>query len=265
MSDLSAARFLVQLAGNLGDFGVFELDAALEYLRDEAGKALRTDNNHFAICIREPEGGGLSPVGWLPVWEVRHGPDRDDYSKLFRDWYSEPRNYGLDATVVALAKTSGAPRAFRRREVVSDDEWRQAPIQELFDAISVGDRLVTGVPAGPGTEIVVTSYRRCTEQGFSEEDRELAALVAAAVRPFCTRLALTYGFGDGLTPLTPRERSVLKALLTGAAEKEVARDLGLTTRSLHQYVVSVYRKLGVTSRAQLMALFLSPHRPDPPG
>ena len=92
---------------------------------------------------------------------------------------------------------------------------------------------------------------------FSEADREFGGLLASATRAFTRNLALSHGFSPGLTPLSPRERSVLQALLTGRAEKEIASELGLTTRSLHQYVVAVYRKLGVSSRARLMARFLS--------
>ena len=41
-----------------------------------------------------------------------------------------------------------------------------------------------------------------------------------------------------------------------------ARRLGLTVRSLHQYVVGVYQKLGVRSRGELAAHFLSAAKRD---
>lgn len=249
--------FLAQLAGDLNDFGASDIDEALGYFLDTTSEGLRADNNQVAICIRDTAGAGISPVGWLPVWDMRHGPDNTEYSSVFRSWYSDPSNFSLDATVLALAKTTGAPRSFIRREVVDDDSWRRAPVQELFDDLAIGDRLVTGIPVGSGAELVLTSYRRQGEEAFSVEDRELATHIATVARPFAKRLTFTHGFAGGLTPLTPRERSVLKALLTGSTEKEIAGELGLTVRSLHQYVVTIYHKLGVTSRAQLMAQFLS--------
>ena len=62
------------------------------------------------------------------------------------------------------------------------------------------------------------------------EDREIAALVATVARSFCIRLAPSHGFGAGIAPLTSREHTVLRALLTGDSEKQIARTVGLTTR-----------------------------------
>ncbi len=257
MAGLNVARFLAQLAGSLGDFGAPQVDEALQFFLEEAGKVLRAENNLVAICVRDHPLNGASPVGWRPVWDVRHGPDSSQYTARFRDWYADPSNFPSDGTVVAIARTAGMPRAFLRQEMVSDDEWQCSPVQELFDDLSIGDRLLMGVPVSASAEMVLTAYRGSGEQPFSPEDREVATLVATAIQPFCRRLALSYGFGTGLIRLTPRERSVLMVLLTGVEEKEGAHQLSLTPRSFHQYVVSVYRKIGVSSRAELMAQFLS--------
>jgi DNA-binding CsgD family transcriptional regulator len=53
--------------------------------------------------------------------------------------------------------------------------------------------------------------------------------------------------------LRPRHRETLEWLLTGATEKEIAAGLGLSVHTVHQYVKAIYRRFGVTSRAQLMA------------
>jgi DNA-binding CsgD family transcriptional regulator len=53
--------------------------------------------------------------------------------------------------------------------------------------------------------------------------------------------------------LPPRLRRVLELLETGASEKEIADRAGLSYASTHQYVVQIYRRAGVSSRAQLMA------------
>jgi hypothetical protein len=42
-------------------------------------------------------------------------------------------------------------------------------------------------------------------------------------------------------------------LLTGLSEKQIAAELELTPDSLHQYVKALYRTLGTSSRAELMA------------
>jgi DNA-binding NarL/FixJ family response regulator len=53
--------------------------------------------------------------------------------------------------------------------------------------------------------------------------------------------------------LSPREQEALGVLLTGAPEKQVAVRLGVSRHTAHEYVKALYRKLGVRSRAQLMA------------
>ena len=55
--------------------------------------------------------------------------------------------------------------------------------------------------------------------------------------------------------LPPRLSRVLELLKTGASEKEIANRTGLSYSSAHQYIVQIYRRAGVASRAQLMALF----------
>lgn len=56
--------------------------------------------------------------------------------------------------------------------------------------------------------------------------------------------------------LAPHESKVLQLLLTEAAEKQIAEQLGLATSTTHSYITSVYRKFGVRGRAGLMSLWL---------
>ncbi len=53
--------------------------------------------------------------------------------------------------------------------------------------------------------------------------------------------------------LSPRERETLALLMTGAPEKQIAARLGISPHTAHDYVKALYKKLGVTSRAELMA------------
>lgn len=56
--------------------------------------------------------------------------------------------------------------------------------------------------------------------------------------------------------LAPHECKVLHLLLTEAAEKQIADQLGLATSTTHSYITSIYRKFGVRGRAGLMSLWL---------
>ncbi len=71
----------------------------------------------------------------------------------------------------------------------------------------------------------------------------LAARVAAA------RRALGNG-GNGTSELSERELTILRFLTSGLSEREIGRELYLSFNTVHSHVKSIYRKLGVSSRAE---------------
>ena len=58
-----------------------------------------------------------------------------------------------------------------------------------------------------------------------------------------------------LSLLTKRMREILGLLVQGKSEKEVATDLGLSPHTVQIHVTRMYARLGVNSRAELLAAF----------
>jgi RNA polymerase sigma factor (sigma-70 family) len=58
--------------------------------------------------------------------------------------------------------------------------------------------------------------------------------------------------GALLASLTERERGVAEAVASGLSNKEVARRLGITERTVKAHLSSAFRKLGVRDRMQLV-------------
>lgn len=56
------------------------------------------------------------------------------------------------------------------------------------------------------------------------------------------------------TPLTDREREVLRAAALGERNKEIAYKLGISERTVKAHLTSIYSKLGVDSRAAAVAI-----------
>ncbi len=56
-----------------------------------------------------------------------------------------------------------------------------------------------------------------------------------------------------MEPLTPRERDVLRLVLEGASNREIARQLVLSVNTVKKHVLNIYGKLNVQSRAQAIA------------
>jgi DNA-binding NarL/FixJ family response regulator len=51
-------------------------------------------------------------------------------------------------------------------------------------------------------------------------------------------------------PLSSRETAILRHLVRGATNKEIASDLGLTEATVQAQLRQLYRKLGVKDRSQ---------------
>ena len=64
-------------------------------------------------------------------------------------------------------------------------------------------------------------------------------------------LAATKELRPVVRSLSRRERQTLERLLEGDSEKQVARRLGISRHTVHVYVKSLYRRLGVSTRAEL--------------
>ena len=56
--------------------------------------------------------------------------------------------------------------------------------------------------------------------------------------------------------LPPRLRRTLGHLLRGESEKEIARTLGLSQHTVHEYVKDLYAELNVSSRGELLAQWI---------
>ncbi len=58
----------------------------------------------------------------------------------------------------------------------------------------------------------------------------------------------------GHIQLTERERDILAGVARGERSKEIARRLGITTRTVATHLTSIYNKLDVDSRASAVAV-----------
>jgi DNA-binding NarL/FixJ family response regulator len=79
--------------------------------------------------------------------------------------------------------------------------------------------------------------------------------------PFDDHVVLSVPFSRpaAFAALTQSEVAVAEGLLAGASPAEVARDRGVSKRTIGRQIDSIYRKLGVSSRYELVA-FVSGER-----
>jgi DNA-binding CsgD family transcriptional regulator len=97
----------------------------------------------------------------------------------------------------------------------------------------------------------VPAVRRAAAAGAG---RRLVHLAAQELGPL---LGTVLAAGDpGWSNLPPRWRQTLDCLLDGDSEKQAAVRLGISPQTAHQYVKGLYGHFGVSSRGELLALFL---------
>jgi DNA-binding NarL/FixJ family response regulator len=87
---------------------------------------------------------------------------------------------------------------------------------------------------------------------FTSRERTLITEALAAVVPLIggplARLS-----EPSPADLPPRVRQVLRGLLEGKSDKQIAAKLGLSRYTVNQYTKVIYRHFGVEGRAELMA------------
>jgi DNA-binding NarL/FixJ family response regulator len=64
-------------------------------------------------------------------------------------------------------------------------------------------------------------------------------------------VAAAAGIDPELDQLSPREREVLRLIARGYTYKEVAKDLGISAKTVESHVSSVLRKLQLSTRHEL--------------
>ena len=84
---------------------------------------------------------------------------------------------------------------------------------------------------------------------------EAGAVLGACAAPGAlpARLAAQRRLLDEGEELSERERTILRLLSGPLTEREIARELFLSFNTVHTHVKSIYRKLGVSSRAEAVA------------
>lgn len=55
--------------------------------------------------------------------------------------------------------------------------------------------------------------------------------------------------------LTPQEREVLLALVVGSSNRAMADALALSVKTVETYLTRIYRKVGCSSRAELLVAY----------
>lgn len=248
-------RALAELWRQATETSTCDVAATDELLLEGLAALVGAGRSALAFARRDPTRPDLGIAGWTLVegFSIGRSPaERLRVAELTRRHY-----YTELSDVRALVADAGRLR-WQIQE--PDGPTHDPRLRALLEALEIGSRICVAVPLAPDCEAYAMLDRRPREPGFTPREAELVAQGLTGLTVHLRASAL----GRGVLPLgrilTPREREVLEHLGTRQSEKEIATQLGLTVRSTHQLVVAVYRKLGVRSRPELMALLAASER-----
>jgi DNA-binding CsgD family transcriptional regulator len=128
--------------------------------------------------------------------------------------------------------------------------------QELNRRMDWGPALVSiRIVDLPRRPEVINTYRLRGAQAFEPREVGLLKLLHDEIAPL-VGVRLTTEEHLSRDGLSRRLRETLALLLEGYSEKQVATELKLATRTVHDYVTMLYEHFQVSSRAELLAYFI---------
>jgi DNA-binding CsgD family transcriptional regulator len=163
------------------------------------------------------------------------------------------RDHGPVADPICRAlQHAPAPLATRtRRQLVADAEWYRSASWEVRRSNGVDHQITSVYQLGAGI-VVICLQRAIGERDFSSREQRLLNFFHGELGRLIGR-SLVSAVEPGPRQLPRRLRQTLACLLEGDSEKQVAARLGLSPNTVHQYVTALYRRVGVQSRAELLA------------
>jgi DNA-binding CsgD family transcriptional regulator len=168
------------------------------------------------------------------------------------------REFGPEDPMVtgALRRMRSRVSTRPRTALIEERVWRGSHFVELYDEARLRYDLFSIAEGPGGTLDAVILHRDRGGRDFEERSRRLVQLFQAEASRLFGR-ALASADGSALATLSPRLRETLRLLLAGEGEKQVAARMGLRRSTVHEYITEIYRRLQVSSRGELMALFVN--------
>lgn len=231
----------------LGEVPPADFDALRDALANESRALTGADWTAVMIASVDDE-PSTALGGWRA--KVLESPHIQDAQYLEMVRAMRQGLYLQDPMTLRIFVGLGKHRVIRRVPGPAAGEMRAK-----LDGWGVRDQMIGIVALGPAVELYLFTTRLGGRFPFGEgEEAALAAWLPGA----CTtarHFVRSHGL-LGPVALSPRQRQVVAHLLRGRSEKELAGDLGITAATAHEHLMDAYRKLGVRSRTELVALWL---------
>lgn len=131
------------------------------------------------------------------------------------------------------------------REITQADARAQVLVLTSF---SDGERILAALDAGAVGYLLKDTDPTDLVEGIRAVHAGESPIHPRAARELL--MARSGPAGPGQVTLTPRERDVLRLVRQGLANKQIARRLGISERTVKAHLTGVFQRIGVTDRTQ---------------
>jgi DNA-binding CsgD family transcriptional regulator len=246
-----------RLWDELAGFGHAETESALTHLLATLAELVEAQNAWWLAAVRVACAGADDPLKSWRAGAIRYLHESPCDRAFFKQARVLLEVGAIDESTQANMRGVGTFRVNALHDIVSP-AWFDSPFYHVaYKARGIHDAIFVGCPVSDQAECIFGFHRQGERPSrFHARDRETLAYALRGLRWFQRRILLDRGLLLARQPLTETERRVLHSLLTGVAERLIALRLGLAPPTTHNHITTIYRKFGVNSRAELMALWL---------
>lgn len=258
-----AARIALAASAKSDDAGIAGAEAALGeclfWLRDQEAvshleRAIslgQTSQEHFSV---------LAGHSYLAAWWAEN--DQEDRARIhLEEANGSAQTSGLHqghhfamgflAEGWLAAKVDDYPTAEQALEsAITLARQGQEPLTQISGWLSLAQlRYRAGDQRGAESSIQEAKlvHDACVAPGRLTSDLDVASAAITQPRPSAARSAL-------IAPLTERELSMLRLLRSELTQREIATHLFISFNTARTHTKAIYRKLGVNSRAEALAV-----------
>lgn len=184
----------------------------------------------FAYDLESRTLARISAHGW-------HGnPEHERFDQYLAHQHDSP-DPSLSGMALMIER---GRRVFVKSEVVSQSVWDASEHVNDFRRPSRIEEFVAAVVRAEGQSFALGFHRELGERAFSGDEANLVEL-------FCRELEMR-----SRPQLPPRLSRILRELFAGANEKEIARSLGVSAHTAHNYLQQLYRHFHAHSANELL-------------
>lgn len=190
-------------------------------------------------------------------WGWRAGYDHAAYEALNREFMARGESYSPMYPAYVEILNRGTARCLTRADVVPDSSWYRSAYYRDHHSPTGGDAKMYSMSPmhRAGFKSMLVLVRPAGEPDFAPRARAIVAELHSQIAPLIE--APLAGYQEpSPDDLAPRARQVLRCLLEGEGDKQVAARLGLSRHTVNFYVRQIFVHFGVSTRSELMSRWI---------